>query len=432
MITEDPVLPARTRRPLVALLSVSVIAHVGTKVSAIAIPWFVLASTGSVAITGLVAAFELGPYVLVKALGGPLVDRIGQRRVSLVADVGSAMIIGAIPLLHLAGLLPLPILLGLVAVAGALRGPGDNAKETSVPLVAEAARVPLERVTGVFGAVERGSGLVAPAIAAGMITIFGPPGAVAVTAVCFGVSAIIVAVGLPRWFDADPAEPPTERGYLRELRAGLRFLFADRLLSLLVLMIAATNLLDIAKAQLLLPVWARDGGHGVGAIGLLLTCQAICSTVSSLLAGWLGPRLPRRFTYFAAFLISGPTPFLVLGLDWPIWSVAIAYGIAGFASGFLNPMLGAIFFERIPRRLLGRVGGLADAVAWAGMPFGGLVAAGLVTLAGLGPALLLLGGCYVVVTVIPGLLSRGLFDRPAAPATPGTPPGSHPDGSTRH
>ncbi|MFC7618841.1 MFS transporter [Microlunatus sp. GCM10028923] len=419
----------RTRTPLVSLMIVSVIAHVGTKISAIAIPWFVLSSTGSVTITGLVAACELGPYVVVKALGGPVVDRIGQRRVSLVADLGSAVIIGAIPLLHLAGLLPLPLLLGLVAVAGALRGPGDNAKETSVPLVAEAARVELERVTGLFGAIERGSGLVAPAIAAGMIMIFGPPGAVGVTALCFAASAVIVAVGLPRWFDADPAEPSTEGGYLGELRAGLRFLFQDRLLTLLVFMITATNLLDIAKAQVLLPVWARDGGHGVGAIGLLLTCQAVCSTVSSLLAGWLGRRLPRRLTFFVAFAISGPTPFLVLGLGWPVWSVAVAYGVAGLASGFLNPMLGAIFYERIPRRLLGRVGGLSDALAWAGMPFGGLVAAGLITLVGLSPALFLLGACYLIFTVVPGLLSRGLFDRPGA-ASPETPPEPRRDGST--
>ena len=37
-------------------------------------------------------------------------------------------------------------------------------------------------------------------------------------------------------------------------------------------------------------------------------------------------------------------------------------------------MIGAIFFERIPRPLVGRVGALADATAWAAMPFGGLVA----------------------------------------------------------
>ncbi len=425
-----------SRRPLVSLMIVSVIAQVGTKISTIAIPWFVLSSTGSVMITGLVAAFELGPYVVVKALGGPIIDRVGQRKVSFVADLGSAVIIGAIPVLYLVGLLPLPVLLGLVALAGALRGPGDNAKHTSVPLVADAAGVPLERITGVFGAVERGSGLVAPAVAAGMITIFGPPGAIAVTAACFGLSAIIVIFGLPRSFDAVPVPDQAEGGYLGELRAGLRFLFADRLLTLLVLMIAVTNLIDVAKIQVLLPVWAQGGGHGVAAISLLLTCQAVCSTGSSLLAGWIGPKLPRRFTYFTAFLIGGPLPYLVLGLNWPVWSIAIVYCVAGFASGFLNPMLGAIFFERIPRPLLGRVSGMSNAVAWAGMPLGGLVAAGLIALAGLSPALLVLGGCYLVVTVIPGLLSRGLFDRPTVPdpsgdeAIPGTPPVPHPDGST--
>lgn len=403
-----------TRTPLVSLLIVTVIAQVGTKVSTIAVPWFVLSSTGSVTITGLVAACELGPYVVAKALGGPIIDRIGQRKISFVADLGSAVIIGAIPVLHLTGLLPIPALLGLVALAGVLRGPGDNAKHTSVPLVADSAGVPLERVTGLFGAIERGSGLVAPAVAASMIMVFGPPGAVAVTAGCFGLSAIIVVFGLPRSFDVDPAQRSDSggTGYLHELRDGFRFLVRDRLLMMLTLMIAVTNLLDVAKVQVLLPVWAQDGDHGVGAIGLLLTCQAIFSTGSSLLASWLGPRLPRRLTYFAAFLIGGPTPFLALGLDWPVWSIAIVYAVAGFVSGFLNPMLGAIMFERIPRPMLGRVSGLTVSMAWAGMPFGGLVAAALVALAGLSPALFALGGAYLVATVIPGLLSRGLFDRP--------------------
>ena len=115
--------------------------------------------------------------------------------------------------------------------------------------------------------------------------------------------------------------------------------------------------------------------------------MAACSAVSSLLASWLGARLPRRLTYFAAFAIAGPPPFLALALDLPIWTIAVVYGVAGFASGFLNPMLGAIFFERIPRPLLGRVGALADATAWAAMPFGGLLAAGLIALVGLSPTM---------------------------------------------
>jgi len=36
----------------------------------IAIPWFVLTTTGSAALTGVVAFAEMAPYLVAKALGG--------------------------------------------------------------------------------------------------------------------------------------------------------------------------------------------------------------------------------------------------------------------------------------------------------------------------------------------------------------------------
>ena len=115
---------------IIGLLTTIGIATVGLRVAAIAIPWFVLTSTGSATQTGLVVAAELAPYVLAKAIGGPLVDRLGQRRVSIAADVLSAGLFALIPVLHHLGALPLPALLVIVAAAGALRGPGDAAKHT--------------------------------------------------------------------------------------------------------------------------------------------------------------------------------------------------------------------------------------------------------------------------------------------------------------
>jgi MFS family permease len=402
------------RRAIGALLVVSALAYTGTRVMAIAVPWFVLVSTGSATQTGLVAAFELAPYVAVKALAGPLVDRWGQRRVSVVADLASALVVVAIPLLHHLGALHFGALLALVAVAGAVRGPGDTAKHTAVPFVAENAGLPLERITGLAGAIERGSGLVAPAMAAGMITLVGPSGAITVTAGCFLLSAVIGRVGLPAALD-HAGEAAPEEPYRRRLAAGWRFLRGDRLLFSLVIMIMATNLLDVAKASVLLPVWARDTGRGVAAIGVALTCMAACSVVSSLLASWLGDRLPRRRTYFLAFAIAGPPPFLVLAMDPPLWVVALTYAVAGLASGLLNPMLGAIFFERIPRPLVGRVGALADATAWAAMPLGGLVGAGLIALAGLSWAFAIAGAAYALATVVPALAGRASFDHPRTP-----------------
>jgi hypothetical protein len=127
------------RAPLIAFLVANVVSICGTRVSAIAIPWFVLVTTGSPVKMGLTALAETLPLVLSKAFGGPLIDRLGARRVSVSADTASTLVVALVPLLHALGALNFPTLLVLVGVAGALRGPGDAAKGTLIPDIAEAA-----------------------------------------------------------------------------------------------------------------------------------------------------------------------------------------------------------------------------------------------------------------------------------------------------
>ncbi|GAA1278893.1 hypothetical protein GCM10009677_36600 [Sphaerisporangium rubeum] len=142
--------PRGSSRPMAGLLAAMAVSLTGTRVSAIALPWLVLTTTGSTAQTGLVAFAKMAPYVLVKGLTGPLVDRVGPRHVSWIGDVVSTAAAGAVVLLYALGSLPLGALLALVAVVGAARGPGDLAKEVMVPEAAERVRVPLERATGLM------------------------------------------------------------------------------------------------------------------------------------------------------------------------------------------------------------------------------------------------------------------------------------------
>ncbi len=108
--------------PLYGWLAAETISLVGTRISMLALPWFVLETTGSPTKAGLIALFEMTPLVLSKIFGGPIIDRIGPRRVAIACDLGSAVVVGLIPLLYAADLLHFPILLALVALAGALRG----------------------------------------------------------------------------------------------------------------------------------------------------------------------------------------------------------------------------------------------------------------------------------------------------------------------
>ena len=118
---------------LVGLLVANFVSILGTRMSMLALPWFVLVTTGSATKTGLVAFAEMAPYVLVQGLGGPLVDRYGTRRVAIVTDVIAAVTFGLVPLVYAAGRLSLGVVAILVAVAGAVRGAGDSARHVLPP-----------------------------------------------------------------------------------------------------------------------------------------------------------------------------------------------------------------------------------------------------------------------------------------------------------
>jgi MFS family permease len=386
------------RRPLYGWLVADAISLTGTRLSMLALPWFVLVTTGSATETGLVALCEVAPLVALKVLGGPIIDRLGPRLVSISCDLGSTVVVATIPILYAAGVLSLPLLLVLVALGGAMRGPGDAAKSALTPVLVDAAGVPLERATGLASMVERSASMLGAACAGVLIGLLGAPAAIAIDAASFGVCAAVLAwatVGLPR-----PEPEPTDAPFRRQLREGWDFLRHDRILIAIATMVTLTNLIDLAYASVLVPVWGHSG-HGAAIVGLLFAAMSGASAVGSALAARWAARLPRYATYLVAFLIAGAPRFVVLALGAPLAAILLVFVVAGLASGFINPVLGAVEMERIPRRLLGRVGSLMTAACYALMPLGGLLGGGLISAVGLSAALLICGAAYFAVTMLP-------------------------------
>lgn len=393
-----------SRRSLYGMLIASSVSIAGTRVSTIALPVFVYTQTRSPSLTGLVLAAEMGPYVVSKALGGPLVDRRGPRAISIVGDVLSGGFLALIPILHALGHLALPdripLLLALVALAGVFRGPGDGARNTMIPAVADASGLPIEKITGLDSTFDRASGLLGAGIGGVLVAGFGAPETVAVTAAASFLSALVVALFIP----ALAASGASETGsYRARLKAGGAFLRRDRLLRSVLAMIAVTNLLEAAYISVMLPVWVLDQGRGPELIGLLGLLFGGAAVASSLVATTMSGRFSRRTAYLLGFTLAGAPRYLALALDAPLWLIIGTNVVAGLGAGFINPTIGAIFFERVPRHIVGRVGSLADALAWAGIPIGGVVGGAAVAAVGVAPALGAAGAAYLISTTVPGL-----------------------------
>jgi len=166
----------------------------------------------------------------------------------------------------------------------------------------------------------------------------------------------------------------------------------------------------------LVPVWGLEHG-GPAAVGALFATFGGASALGSLVAAAYGDRLPRYATYLVCFLVTGLPRFAIMAVDTPLWGILAFCVVAGFASGFLNPILGAVIYERVPEHLIGRVSSLSTACCFALMPLGGLVGGFLVGGAGLGVAMLVCGAAYFAVTMLPAVDPRWReIDRRPEPA----------------
>ncbi len=387
------------RGPLIALASATVASIGGTRLSVIAIPWLVLTTTGSPVLTGLVGMAEMLPYVIAKALGGPLIDRIGARRISIWCDCLSALALSLIPMLYWAGLLSIWLLMPAVALVGVLRAPADAAKQALVPVVASLGEVRLERVTGILGASDRLAGTLGAAGAGALIALLGTVPAMLFNVGTFFISAALVWRGLPKQKAAEAVGPRPSYG--ADFVEGWQTLRRDPVLVALVVMIAITNLFDQAYAIVLLPVWVKTAGLEVTWVGIFLATFSTGAIVGAAIAATLAERLPRLAVYVVGFVCAGPTSMLALAIGPSLPVILTILAFAGFAAGFLNPIISAILFERIPKPMVGRVIALVGALAWALMPFGGLYAGVMTDAMGIIPALAATGMLYLVAALSP-------------------------------
>ncbi len=400
----------RAGSAMAALLSANGLSMAGTSMSMLAMPWLVLSATGRAMDAGLVAFAEMLPYVLVQALGGPLVDRWDKRRVGIFTDLVAALAMGATAVLALAGgralgESSLPLLIFLIAIVGASRGAGSVAKRVLLPPAAAPIALPLERASGLYEGVNRVATLLGAPLAGVLMAASSAGAVLALDAACFGASALILTLGLPgelgRIGRQGPAGEKGSSSYFTDLAEGFTFLLKDRLLFAIGILLVATNLLDQAFAAVQMPLWMKTELNSPLALGLVVGIFGAGAVAGNGLLTWLAPRLPRRLPFAIGFLIGGAPHFFVFAFASSLGPVVFVALIAGLGAGGINPALGAVEFERVPARLQARVLGALGSLAWAGIPLGGLAGGALAGAIGLRGSLAAFGLVYLLATLAP-------------------------------
>ena len=297
----------------------------------------------------------------------------------------------AIPVIALTVGLPFWTLLALVFAGGLLDTPGQTARRVMLPRLTERAGIRLERSVGLLDGSERLSKMIGASIAGLLVALMGPIAALFVNAATFGVSALLTWLFVPGASGSAPAASPLVdggaggtggaspavlglgSGYWSDLAAGLRFVVRDPLMRLIVGLVLVTNLMDAARGSTLLPLYANDRLGGAAALGVLVAVMGGCALLGNIAFGFVAHRVRRRVTFAACFALAGGPTSAAFALGAPLPVLIAATALGGLAAGALNPILGTVQFGRVPEHMRGRVFGLVNAGAWAGVPFGALL-----------------------------------------------------------
>jgi len=421
-----PATQRRQRVPLYALYAANLISLIGDVMMFLAVPWFVLETTGSIAQTGITAFFSTGAVAAAALLGSAFVDRLGFQRASVVSDLASGIAVALIPLLYATVGLPFWALLALVFVAGLLTTPGMTARAALVPDLAALAEVRFERATALTDGVSRLARFFGAPLAGVLLALFGrnnTDNLLWIDAATFGVSALLIGGLVPRGAHRsasklvtetatettapvetsiaadEPVAEPTRRRLFGNAREGLAFIARDPVLAGTTLVVLVTNMLDAGYGGVVLPAYVKQVYGSAVVQGAMIAAFGGAAFVGALAFGAVGHRLPRRPTLGWGFLIGGATRFFWLLLLAQYVPLLIAVqAICGFCIGPINPIFSTIDYERVPPAMRARAFGAMTAGGTLGVPLGGLLAGGLAPLIGVTPCIVLFGAIYLVAT----------------------------------
>ncbi|HYJ13562.1 MAG TPA: MFS transporter, partial [Thermomicrobiales bacterium] len=375
-ITTPSVRPASIRRqwPIIVLWASSLVSIFGNTLTAIAVPWFVLETTGSASRTGITAAITVIPLIIAMFLGGALVDRVSYKGLSVMSDLASAVTVAAIPVFSFTTGLSFGGLLVLMFLGAMLDGPGGTARMAMVPPLSAATGVPIERINANFGMIQAASGLFAAPFAGLMIAWFGPVDVLWFNAGTFLFSALMVLAFIPRIQRVAEASA----SFLGDVRAGITYVMNQRLIRTLIFGALSINFLMAPMFGVAIPWFANQELQSVRSLGIMMGGEALGALVGAFLYGRFSGVVPRRtFLVAALLLIALPLFPLTFASTLPVAATSLA--VLGMGSGMVNPMIVSFLHLSTPSALIGRVIGIFASGAMLAQPLGFLLGGVLIS-----------------------------------------------------
>lgn len=358
-----------------------------------AIIWWLTRETGSAIVLTVATIVGLVPMIALSPWAGVVADRFNRKKVLMLADgfIAAATLLMAV--LFLFGKLEVWLIYILLALRSTGTAFHQPAFDAAVPLIAPHEQ--LVRVSAMMQMIRSGVNLASPMLGALLIEMVSLPVVLMVDVVtaCIAI-LLLLPVPIPNVHDT-AAPPASARGYLRDLREGVRYVLHWRGLTILILIFAFSNFL-LSPLLSLMPLIVREYfGGGAREYSYFEIAFAIGLIFGSLsLTVWGG--IKRKIVSINLAQIICGLALTAAGLARPDMYdlVLMAIFICGITSAYINSPAMAIVQTQVDKEMLGRVMSIISTVCMIAMPISLAFAGPLAHVVGLMP-----------IIYVPGIIS---------------------------
>ncbi len=402
----------------------------GQAIAGICLVWIVFSDTGSALDVAFLGTAFLVAAMLVSTLGGPLVDRYDRRRLMILSDVTRSIALFVVVAALGERGFDLWMLVGAYAVVGGFTSLFNPSEQAIVPSLVPAGDV--ANANGLVRSSRATIQFVGAAVAGVLIVTIGPLWGVAINAVTFAVSAMLLTGMRIAPVVSAPGPAGGRPSYFSDLRAGFAWLW--RAQAFFQITISATFFNFSANViGTFLVVYATVFLHGSALVfASLLAAEVAGSAIGALLVGRLGAARYAGKAWVVPYgIVSG---VVALGLAFfpnDFLAIVILFTLGAFG-GFAGTAWLTAAQLLVPTEMQGRYFGIDSLGSIAILPAAQIGGALLIEAYGVGTTYFAAAVLWVIAGAI-FLLPRAMWRLGVPPGRPTAPPGDPgpPDFRTR-
>ena len=362
----------KTEKEYWKLFVANTISRLGDSIDAIAYSWMAYEITNSASWLAIIMGVNAIPTILFQPLVGALVERINQKKLMVLTDLGRGLIVFLTALFLITGDLTAWILLIFTFLNSTLEAFRMPAGMAVYPKIISKEKYTL--ATSLNQSISQIAQIIGMAAAGFIIGLMGTGGAIMIDATTFIISGIILSfLNLKQSTSSEKMEL-SFKNYVIDLKEGLHYFKSHKLVLVICLLGSLMNVIvfPIGSFQ---AVYINDI---LGLAAIALSVSSIAFSLGMALTSYLYPKMSKHIPRYKLFLGSWGVLMVLLialSLNGPhfiptvIWIMLfLTFFLSGCSLALLNIAANVSFMEHVEENYLARIGGLFNSMVMLATP----------------------------------------------------------------